>query len=114
VWLYSRGGWSEVDCPVDDQSGDLDEVLEAAGYQTFLGWPQAGSVELSVHAAPVRTHYVIVLAGPVIYEVLLAADLPSLLDLLPRLVRMAKDAAALDRLEMEAEARAARPAGRRR
>jgi hypothetical protein len=112
VWCYTRGHWSQVDCPVDDSEGDLDELLWEAGYQTFLGWAEAGSIELAAHAAPGRRHYLIVLAGPLIYEVLLAADLPSLLQLLPPLVRMAKDAALLDRLEAEAEAQQA--AARRR
>jgi len=96
VWCFTRGAWHETDLMLP--SGDLDDALRAVRYDFFTGWKLA-SLELSVHVPPGRGHYLIQLVGNDTFEVLLAADLPSLLDLLPRLTALAKDAAILDAAE---------------
>jgi hypothetical protein len=88
---------------VDQRPGPVEDRLLAANHGRFVAW-QPGNLDLSVHVAPDHRHYLIVLGGVAVFKTFLAADLPSLLTILPPLVAMAKVAAELDRRDEEVEA----------
>ncbi len=106
LWQYTlRDGWQLVPDPLAQHPGDLDEQLAAARCECFGLWRRDDAgLSLAVHVTP-ADRYLVVLEGQTVFRVVAAADLPSLLTILPPLVAMVRDTWTLDAGEREFEER---------
>jgi hypothetical protein len=103
VWRYSRcDGWRHVDDPLLAAGCGPDADPSDAGFELFVEHgTDTSTLCLSVYARVGDDVYLIVLGGVLLNRTFVAADLPSLLAVLPPLVAMTRDAAALDEVERQ-------------